>query len=540
MRRAAVLLHPTALPSSYGIGDLGPEARHFVDWLQRSGASAWQVLPLSAPGPDGCPYSSPASQIGDPLLISLEDLAREGLLFEDEIAPLLEPLSPERPPAALDFSALKEGRRPLLERAARRLLATPSHRLHAPLQGFRSETPGLADTSLFRVLHRERRGAAWWTWEEALRDRDLARITREGGERAEALAFEETIAFFFEHQWAELRGYAADRSVSIIGDLPIYVAGDSAEVWTRPDLFELHDGGRPFRVAGVPPDPFAPLGQRWGNPLYDWERHAEEGYRWWIDRTAWVMARCDLVRLDHFRGFASYYAIPAESPDARTGAWLEGPGAALFSALTSALGALPLIAEDLGFIDAPVEALRRAVGLPSMRVLQFGLDGEPGNPHAPGSVPEDAVVYTATPHTPPRRGWWTRASEEERARAAQILNCSGENFVDALVRVALDSPASWAVLPLQDLLGLGDEARTNTPGTRVGNWSWRCAPGLMSEGLADRVACWIRQAGPIRSRVTLCRRSRPGSGPGPRPRTAAPWCRAPAGSPPWWSLRPAP
>lgn len=487
-RRTALLLHPTALPGGHGIGDLGPSASALIDWLASAGFSAWQVLPLGVPGPLGCPYSSPASRLGDPLLISLDRLVEQGLLDSSDLP------STEGPTVTIDFAEVERAKRPLLLRAARQLLASPGHPLSAGLEAFRASTDQLAEMSLFRALHRAYDGQSWWTWPDELRWRDPLRLARERGERAEAVALEEVLAFFFAEQWSSLRSQAALRGLQVIGDLPIYVAADSADVWARPELFELTAEGRPARVAGVPPDAFAPRGQRWGNPLYAWDRHREEGYAWWCSRVRRACEDVDLLRLDHFRGFSSYYAIEGDSVDATDGEWVPGPGRALFAAIEEQVGAVPLIAEDLGFVDGDVVELRRACGLPSMRVLQFGLEGGSDNPHVPENIPVHAVAYTGTHDNPTSRGWWDTASGEQRQAALALLGGSGDDFVERLILAALGSAAEWAVLPAQDLLELGNEARTNVPGTVEGNWAWRLTAGQLESGLAERVAAWIRNS----------------------------------------------
>ena len=472
------------------MGDLGPSSRAFLEWLASAGFSAWQVLPLAVAGPYGCPYSSPASAVGDPLLISLDDLVGEGLLQASEL-----PAPPAEPVASVDFGEVERLKRPALERGATQLLAQPSHPLAEALENYRSHSPGLGTMSLFRVLHRAREGRPWWTWEEALKWRSTEAIARARQELAREIAVEETLAFLFAHQWRSLRARADVLGISLVGDLPIYVAADSADVWANPALFELMDDGRPSRVAGVPADAFAPLGQRWGNPLYKWETHAKDNFGWWCRRVARARDAFDLVRLDHFRGFASYYAIDASSPDGREGVWLPGPGRALFAALEESLGAVPFIAEDLGFVTADVEALRLACDLPSMRVLQFGLDGQPDNPHAPANIPADAVVYTGTHDNATSQGWFDEASPDERSQATSTLDCEPADFVESLVQAALESPAQLAVVPVQDLLGLGNQARMNIPGTATGNWDWRLSPGQLTTELALRATGWLRAAG---------------------------------------------
>jgi len=308
-----------------------------------------------------------------------------------------------------------------------------------------------------------------------------------------AIAVEEALGFLFDKQWSALKVRAGEEGIDLVGDLPIYVAAHSADVWLAPELFDLTATGKPAQIAGVPPDQFAPLGQRWENPLYNWEVHATDGFSWWCDRVAKASREFDLIRLDHFRGFVGYYAIESSAPDARDGVWLEGPGSALFAAFRETLGSVPFIAEDLGTITDDVNRLRESLELPSMRVLQFGLDGDQENPHAPVNIGSDSVVYTGTHDNPTSQGWWDDADDAARRRAIETTGGGEEDFVESLIGQALQSPAQWAFVPVQDLLGLGNVARMNVPGTVTGNWDWRLKEGQLDTSLAVRLRRWLER-----------------------------------------------
>ncbi len=484
-RRAGVLLHPTSLWGREPTGTLGDAAR-FVDWLAAAGLRTWQVLPLGRPGPGGSPYSSPTSRLGDPALIDLDALVREGWLHAGEV---------ELPPAPaadrVGQGAFRRAKAALLERAADRFLGSGDPAFDA----WREARPWLVDDLLFAVLSRAHGGRPWWTWPDPERfggpasRRALVDRHRPAVDRAAVLAW------WFDRQWDRVRANAEAVGVELVGDLPMYVAHDSAEVWTRPHLFDLDPTGRPRRVAGVPPDAFAEAGQRWGNPLYRWERHAADGYRWWIHRFRRARAWTPVLRIDHFRGFAAYYAIPADAPDARGGTWEPGPGRALFDAVRDALGPAPAIAEDLGTIDAAVDDLRRATGMWCTRVLQFGVGAGADSPHNPARIAPDTAVYTGTHDNDTTIGWFRSLDDDRRGRVAMALGARGEReVVDRMIALALSLPAARAIVPMQDWLRLGPGARMNRPGTADGNWAWRMtAPP--SEALAARARSAVAAAG---------------------------------------------
>ena len=491
-RSSGLLLHPTSLPGPGGVGTLGAVARRFVDSLAASGQTWWQILPLHPPGMGGSPYSATSAFAGNPMLLDLEPLVAGGWLARSdssEFAAACEKFPPQR--FAIDeVTALKEV---LLDRAIEGWRAQggaddPRFRRFCQEQG----ELWLDDFALYTALRRERGGASWRQWPGELVRREPRAIE---GAREALMPIVQGVKFlqwcFFE-QWSALREYAASQGVKFLGDLPIFVAMDSADVWSRRDLFELDASGEPDAVAGVPPDYFSETGQRWGNPLYDWEKLKSQGFSWWIDRVVGVMQTCDLVRVDHFRGFESYWRIPADEPTAIHGEWVPGPGDSIFEAIREALGEVPFVAEDLGIITDAVHELRDRQGLPGMKVLQFAFDGSPDHPFLPHTYPELCVAYTGTHDNDTTIGWYDGLSEEERHRVRTYLSCSDEQVLPALIERLWRSRAAMTILPVQDVLGLGSEARMNTPGVAQGNWSWRMTAQELDE-LEDRLN---RLAGP--------------------------------------------
>lgn len=459
-RQYGVLLHVTSLPG----GDLGPDAYRWVDFLCAAGAGVWQVLPMVSTHRCGSPYNGQSVYAGEVALISVSDLLKEGLVT-DSIA-------------ASYFRALGRGtgRGPafrLLQPEIRQYLH--SHRgVTEEMQRFERENDlWLTDYASYRVLKDLHHDAPWHHWPAPLRDRDAAALDAVRAEHADRFEAEVLTQYLFWRQWSRLKRYANNRGVRIMGDLPIFPAHDSAEVWSSRRCFQLDAEGSAIEVAGVPPDYFSATGQRWGNPLYDWRHLAEDGFRWWLDRVRVQLRYFDLVRLDHFRGFESFWAIPAASRDATRGRWQSAPGDALFAALARAGSSTGLIAEDLGSITPAVEAMRRRAGLPGMRVLQFAFDGDPHNPHLPHNHEHFGVVYTGTHDNPTALGWFQALDAEQRARVMAYLGTPAEPMPRALVRSAMASVSRLAVVPMQDVMGLDDASRMNTPGTTEGNWRWR-------------------------------------------------------------------
>lgn len=463
-RAAGVLLHPTSLPSPHGIGDLGDEAYRFIDWLADAGMRWWQILPLVPPGAGNSPYSSWSAFCGSPWLIDLRDLAEAGLIDD---------LPRARPHGPVDYEAAKALKAPRLKEAAARLMATADHPWREALEDFRAAQPWVADAALFYALKQNAGDQPWWRWPAALRDRQPKALDRMRRTLSAEVDEVVVLQFFFERQWQKLRAYAHSKGVGVIGDVPIYVDADSADVWCNRDIFHLNELGERLTLAGVPPDAFSATGQLWGNPTYDWDRLAEQGYGWWVDRMRRTFEQVDKVRIDHFRGFAAWWAVPAGADDARSGCWRPGPGEKLFDALRAALGELPIIAEDLGVIDDEVIRLRDAVGLPGMKILQFAFGEDASQPYLPHNHTEHAVVYTGTHDNNTTGGWWAEAPEQVRDHVRRYFAFDGHDVIWRLTQAALASVCELAVIPMQDLLFLGAEARMNTPAQPSGHWAWR-------------------------------------------------------------------
>jgi len=470
-RRSGILLHPTSLPGPHGSGDFGPAAYHFVDWLVTAGQSLWQVLPLTPIGPGDSPYPSVSAFAGSPLLVALEPLVARGWL-----APLDDAQRAGLAADRVHFDRVVPLRMRQLRAAAAAFTQHGSERDRAELVDFcRAESHWLDDYTLFMALDAQyqSRGIWRWTqWDAGHARRDPAALAAARSALREEIAFWQFVQWCFMGQWRALKAYANERGVQVVGDLPIFVAHHSADCWARPDLFQLDAQGEPVVVAGVPPDYFSPTGQRWGNPLYDWPAMQRDEFAWWIARVRHECQRGDLVRIDHFRGFAGYWEIPAAAPTAVQGRWVSAPGHALLRALQAALGTLPAIAEDLGVITADVEALRDDFALPGMKILQFGFGGDAQHAFLPHNFTANCAVYTGTHDNDTARGWWDQAPAHERQLALAYLQTTPVEFHWALIRAACASVARLALCPMQDALGLGAPARMNTPG-QSGQWTWR-------------------------------------------------------------------
>lgn len=470
-RAAGVLLHPTSLPGPHGSGDLGPSARHFVDWLVVGGQRLWQMLPLGDIGPGNSPYMSPSAFAGNVLLVDLEELRTRGWLDDADLAD-----PPGAALARIDFAAVTPWRMERLARAARRFAEQGSAAEQADLDAFRAiHGAWLRDYALFRALDEHFEGRPWCDWDAPLAHRDAAALAAATHAHAPRIAFWEFCQWCFLRQWLALRAYANERGVRIIGDVPIFVAYQSAETWAHPGLFELDGDGRQTGVAGVPPDLFSATGQHWGNPLYRWAAHAADGYAWWTHRVRHTFEMVDIARIDHFRGFAAYWQIPAGETTAVNGRWMPGPGEALFDAVAAALGPLPIIAEDLGVITPDVDALRRRLGLPGMCVLQFAFGQSDGgaNRYLPHNHEALSVCLTGSHDNDTTAGWWSQQPEPVRGQLREYFATDGMDVAGTLVRAAFASVADTAIVPMQDVLRLGGEHRMNLPGTATGNWSWR-------------------------------------------------------------------
>jgi 4-alpha-glucanotransferase len=497
-RSSGILLHPTSLPGPYGIGDMGPMARRFVDWLANAGQRYWQMLPLCPTGAGDSPYSSFSSFAANPLLLSPDFLAREGIVDEAALADL-----PQFDENYVDYGVVHEWKEGLLRQAwqgAARQTRGFSEVFKAFSQGQRE---WLEDYALFMALKREHGGAHWVDWPKPLAQREESALEEARERLSEEIAFHRFVQFLLSRQWQSLREYAHARGIYIIGDVPIYVAHDSADVWAHPHLFQLDENGEPTVVAGVPPDYFSETGQLWGNPIYRWDRMADNGYTWWVARLRAVLERVDVVRLDHFRGFAGYWEVPADEDTAVNGRWVSGPGDWIFDTFRYMFGAdLPLIAEDLGVITDDVIELRQKFNLPGMQVLQFGLGTSAADSRPPYSYETNTIAYTGTHDNDTCVGWWDELlrdsdARERRAYVQDYLNTGDRGFNWACIRAVLNSPASVSVFPVQDILGLGSEARMNHPGTIGGNWRWR----MGADALTDDLAAQLRRLVEIHGRI---------------------------------------
>jgi 4-alpha-glucanotransferase len=482
-RSGGILLHPTSLPSPYGIGDLGPGAFRWVDWLTAASCKLWQILPLGPTGYGDSPYQCFSAFAGNPYLISPDLLLEDGLLKHDDLEDM-----PRWDPRHVDFGFLYRWKPALIDKAFNRFCER--HIEKNEFESFKAENANwLHDFALFMALKATYGGGAWDGWPAELRQRDPIAMK----EARKSLEDEiQRISFFqylFFKQWYALKAYANAHGLKIIGDIPIFVAMDSSDVWANPGLFHLGDDLKPLVVAGVPPDYFSPTGQLWGNPLYRWDRHKSDGYAWWQDRIRFTLKTVDIVRIDHFRGFAGYWEIPGDAPTAEKGRWMPGPGANFFEVVKSAFGDLPIIAEDLGEITPDVIALRDSFDLPGMKILQFAFTG-PDNDFLPHRYSRNSVVYTGTHDNDTARGWFESAPETEKDFSRRYLGRdwqNGSEFSWDLIRTAWGSLSNFALAPMQDFLLLGTEARFNYPSKLGGNWDWRMVETDISEELKDRI-----------------------------------------------------
>ena len=492
-RQNGILLHPSSLPGPHGSGDLGAAAYHFVDWLVTAGQSLWQVLPLGSVGPGNSPYISPSAFAGNELLIDLKQLHDAGWLSDADLKAI-----PAFPEGRVDYAAVRGFRVEHLRRAAKRFLERRKEPQQAAFAAFCANAADwLEDYALFMALDRAHGGDSrmWQDWPAALAHREPDALSAAQHEHADEINFWKFCQWRFHEQWAALRHYANERHIQIVGDLPIFVAGHSADVWANPELFDLDEHGHPRVVAGVPPDYFSATGQRWGNPLYRWSAHAAQGYRWWVERMRQTMKLCDMVRIDHFRGFESFWEIPATAATAIHGQWRPGPGEAVFAAMRHELsdgqGRLPIIAEDLGIITPEVNALRQAIGLPGMRILQFAFDGDANNPYLPHNYEVNTVVYTGTHDNDTTRGWWESLGRKARDHVRAYLGIGkddDEGIHWQLIRLACSSVAAFCVIPMQDVLGLDSAHRMNDPSLGQGSWEWRFRWKQVNESHARRLA----------------------------------------------------
>lgn len=484
-RSSGILLHPTCFPSRFGIGDLGLEAYRFVDFLRESSQQFWQILPLGPTGFGNSPYMSYSAMAGNPLLISPEKLQDEGLLIDEDFANL-----PEFPADRVDFEQVIQSKTPLLQKACERFKTNASPLQQKEFAGFCQSTANwLDDYALFMALRDTHEGASWHTWEPEIAKRKPEALDEWRERLTSEIFYHKFLQFEFFRQWSKLKNYAKLGGIQIIGDIPIYVAHNSAEVWAHPEIFCLdEETGEAALMAGVPPDYFSATGQLWGNPVYNWERLQQEDFHWWIERFRALLDYVDLIRIDHFRAFAAYWAVKEGETTAINGEWIEAPGEAFFEVLNEKLGKLPIMAEDLGIITPDVEALRDRFEFPGMKVLQFAFGSGPGNVYLPFNYERNFVVYTGTHDNNTTVGWFNELSDNERDALLRYLGCtSSEGIHWDMIRMALSSVANQAIFPLQDILGLGAEARMNFPSRSEDNWDWRYRSDALTEEVRDRL-----------------------------------------------------
>ena len=509
-RRAGVIMHPTSLPGRYGIGDLGKEAFAFIDWLADAKMQIWQVLPLVPPGRPipgvredyWSPYSGRDAHCGNTLMISLDELASDGLLTEQELP------RPYNLSGNVDFNLVAKTNEPLIAQAAKRLLERPDNDpLKSSFVAWRLRPEIISwieEAALFDAICNIPNlvGKDWWDWPEDLRRRDPTRLKEI---RASAsMDIEEFYAtqFLFDKQWLTVKSYANSQGISIIGDMPIYVGGHSADVWANQSLFLLGKDCKPTSVAGVPPDAFSEDGQLWGNPLYDWRSHSEDNYRWWAGRIGRALQLHDEVRIDHFRAFAAYWSVAADAKTAKNGAWMVGPGKDFFDGIEKAVGDAPIVAEDLGVITEDVVNLRESINAPGMAVLQFACGGDSQSPHLPHNMYENSFCYPGTHDNQTTEGWFESLDEATKLKLAYYAGISeAEGAAWGLIRLGMSGVSKACVFTMQDVLGLGDEARMNTPGVADGNWAWRVGPpgifstyGPQAKRLSSLAICFDRVA----------------------------------------------
>lgn len=493
-RESGILLHPTSLPGRMGIGDLGPQARRFLDWLEAAGQSVWQVLPLGPTGFGNSPYNASSTFAGNPMLISPDRLVDASLLPPSALEKL-----PELPTDRVDFRRATASKNDLLRTSWEYFVAWAPEAVKDDLKAF-CEAPEqrvwLDDWALFAALKAKFSGKPWQEWPRELAIRSAAALEEARRELDDEIAYHRYVQFLFCRQWYELKADANRRGIRIFGDLPFYVALDSADVWANPRLFSLDDDARPLYVAGVPPDYFSATGQLWGNPIFRWDRLEEEGYAWWIERLRHSLRLTDLLRIDHFRAFVDFWQVPVGEQTAINGRWVRGPGRPLFDALREALGDVSLVAEDLGMITEEVRELRQSLGVPGMKVLQFGFDTVDSE-HLPHRVTPDTVYYTGTHDNDTAVGWHSVMGTEQRQRVRTYLGHSASTIHQNMIRTVLVSVAGLAVIPMQDVLGLGSDERMNRPGEPHGNWEWR----LQTSQLSDSHAAWMRELTELSGRL---------------------------------------
>jgi 4-alpha-glucanotransferase len=483
-RSSGILFHPTSLPGRYGIGTLGKAAFEFVDFMVRSKQKIWQILPLGPTGYADSPYQCFSSNAGNPLLIDLDTLVEEGFLTSQEIESV-----PVFGDDKVDYGRLIELKYPLLKKAANTFFERFAPETRKGYQDFtRANAHWLNDYALFMALKEHFNQEPWYKWETPLKLKSIHSLPNYLVLLNDSIEFHKFIQYLFFKQWMAVKQYANEKGVKIMGDIPLYVALDSVDAWSMPEIFQFNKDKNPVAVGGVPPDYFSATGQLWGNPLFNWDTLKRDGYRWWINRIKANLVLYDIIRIDHFRGFAGFYAVPYGEETAIKGEWLPGPGKELFETIKRELGNLPIVAEDLGVMTPDVEDLRDSFNLPGMKILQFAFDSGEENDFLPHNYPKNCVVYTGTHDNDTVVGWLSKAKEEDKKYLREYLNSTGQDLVWDLIRVAMASVADTAVFPMQDLLVLGNDARMNLPGTTSNNWQWRAKRSDFSSELAERLA----------------------------------------------------
>jgi 4-alpha-glucanotransferase len=482
-RGSGILLHPTSLPSQFGIGDLGRHAFAFVDFLETAKQTYWQILPLAPTGWGDSPYSSFSAFAGNTLLISPEKLVDDGLLEEGWGS------SSDPPGDRVDYGGAYELKSEMLRTAFGRLENAAEDIRNAFDEFSKGSTLWLDDYALYRAIKASQGQKPWYEWDNELKQRDAGALASSQNELADEIVAEKFYQFLFYRQWAELKRYANEKKVRIVGDVPIFVALDSADVWRNQNLFKLNPDGSPKVVSGVPPDYFSSTGQLWGNPIYDWDAMRGEGFSWWIERIKFALTTVDILRIDHFLGFAAAWEVPGGDPTAEHGSWVEAPGRELFGAVAEAIGELPFWVEDLGVMTPEAEALRDDLELPGMRILQFAFGGDPRDQALPHNYVRNCIAYTGTHDNDTTAGWWDSQSEDGPVReyCRQYLSTDGAEINWDMIRAAWASVADISVAPLQDVFGLGNDARMNLPASTSGNWQWRFHEGDLSDDVANRL-----------------------------------------------------
>ena len=481
-RASGILLHPTSLPSRFGIGDFGSEAYNFIDFLESTGQSYWQILPLGPTGYGDSPYSSFSAFAGNTLLIAPQKIVEDGFLTEEETI--------ERPYFSVDrvdFGSVIEWKNNLLKRAFERFRQMTDEAVAGSFHKFcDSNNFWLEDYALYRAIKKQNQDS-WQNWDEPLKHRQPEAVSKVKQELDEEMFAQKFYQYLFFQQWFDLKRYANEKGVKIVGDVPIFVALDSCDVWCNPSQFKLNEDGSPRVVSGVPPDYFSNTGQLWGNPIYDWEQMQADGFRWWVDRMRFIFQTVDVVRVDHFRGFEACWEVPGADKTAENGSWVHAPGDELFAALRTALGDLPMLAEDLGVITPEVERLRDSIGLPGMRILLFAFGGDSHNTYLPHNHIKNTVVYTGNHDNDTVVGWFKLTNKRERDFCLQYLKGNKREIHWDFIRAAFSSVADTAIVPLQDVLGLGNEGRMNLPSSYSGNWNWRCKQSDFTEEISKKL-----------------------------------------------------